>query len=141
MKKPITSTSGANEPHARILIVEDHAIIAEDLAEMVADWGYLVVGIAQTCDEALLMLENQRPDLVLMDIDFRGHKSGIFATLRIQKELRVPVVYVTGCASEELGPALAMTDPRGFVPKPIDSDRLAAVIRRALRGPGRLSSS
>lgn len=141
VKKPITSTSGANEPHARILIVEDQAVIAEDLTEMLDDWGYLVAGVARSCDEALLMLESETPDLVLMDIDFHGEKSGLLATLRIQKDLRVPVVYVTGCTSEDLGPALAMTDPRGFVSKPIDPDRLAAVIRRALRGPGRLSSS
>lgn len=136
----IQPTAGTKASRAKILVVEDQAIIAEDLAETLTEWGYLVVGVALSYDEASLMLEQLRPDLVLMDIDFHGEKSGLLATLRIQKELRVPVVYVTGCTSTDLGPALAMTNPMGLVPKPIDLNRLAAVIARALRGPGRLSS-
>lgn len=127
------------DSQARILIVEDQAIIAEDLAETLTDLGCLVVGVARHCGEAEQILANFRADLVLLDVDFHGEKAGLLAALRIQQEFHTPIVYVTACTSSDLGPALAMTQPRGLVPKPIDVNYLAAVLRRALRGPGSLS--
>ena len=76
-----------------------------------------------------------------MESIYYGVKSGLVATVRIQNDLGVPVVYMTACTSADLGPTLAMTDPRGLVSEPIDPSYLAAVVRRALRGPGSLSSA
>lgn len=135
------ASNDGRDAGARILIVEDHAVIAEDLSELLTEWGYSVIGIVRNGVEALATLRNEKADLVLMDIDFRGKRTGPAATIRIQQEIGVPVVYVSGCTHDDLAPTLVLTQPYGFVSKPIDQAYLARVIRRALRGPGGLETS
>jgi len=132
------ANNDGREACARILIVEDHAVIAEDLGELLTEWGYWVIGIVRNGEEALELLRNERADLVLMDIDFSGKKTGHVAAVRIQQEMGVPVVYVSGCTSADITPSVVITQPYGFVSKPIEPRYLAAVIRRALRGSGSL---
>jgi CheY-like chemotaxis protein len=69
------------DSQSRILIVEDQAIIAEDLLEILVDFGCSVVGVARHCDEALQILETVRIDLALLDVDFHGEKAGLPAAL------------------------------------------------------------
>jgi CheY-like chemotaxis protein len=135
------ASNDGREAGARILIVEDNAVIAEDLCELLAEWGYSVVSIVRNGTEALATLRNEKADLVLMDIDFRGRRAGVTATIRIQQEIGVPVVYVSGCVHDNLAPTLVITQPHGFVSKPIDYAYLAVVIRRVLRGRGSLGTS
>jgi len=124
------------EACARILIVEDHAVIAEDLGELLTEWGYWVIGVCRNGEEALAILRNEKADLVLMDIDFSGRKTGHVTAVRIQQEIGVPVVYVSGCTGSDLAPSLVITQSHGFVSKPIEPQYLAAVIRGVLRGSG-----
>ena len=134
------ASNDGREAGARILIVEDNAVIAEDLCELLAEWGCSVIGIVGNGAEALATLRNEKADLVLMDIDFRGKKAGPAATIRIQQEIGVPVVYVSGCANDDLAPTLVITQPYGFISKPIDYAYLAVVIRRVPGGPGSLGT-
>lgn len=141
MKEPDQLKSETLGLQARILIVEDQAIIAEDLTEILGDFGCLVVGVARHCDEAWPMLETVRPDLVLMDLDSQRETTGLLAAVRIQQQTRVPVVCLTACTSVELGPALEMEKTFGLVHKPIQVDEFAAALRRALGGLGKPSPS
>lgn len=59
------------EDMTSILIVEDEALIASDLQMRLEDMGYRVVGVAATGKEALRLIAEKRPDLVLMDIVLR----------------------------------------------------------------------
>jgi CheY-like chemotaxis protein len=79
----------ANE---KILLVEDDDIIAK-----VADWrlknlGYTVCGRAVSGAEAMELVVNQKPDLVLMDINIRGDLDGIETAKMIKKGFKIPVV-------------------------------------------------
>jgi CheY-like chemotaxis protein len=116
----------------KILLVEDDDVIAK-----VADWrlknlGYTVCGRATTGAEAMELVVNARPDLVLMDINIKGDVDGIETAKMIKDGFKIPVVYVT---SHSDGPTLdraKATHPDGFIVKPFDDKDLRVAIQLAL---------
>ena len=76
----------------RILIVEDEALIAEELQDRLTRLGFAIVAVADTSEKAIDAAEQHRPDLVLMDIRLRG--PGDPRTV-----LRRPVTSVSICKS------------------------------------------
>lgn len=116
-----------------ILLVEDDDIIAK-----VADWrlknlGYQICGRASTGAEAMELVVNKKPDLVLMDINIKGDIDGIETARMIKKGFNIPVVYVT---SHSDGPTLERakaTHPDGFIVKPFDDEDLRVAIELALK--------
>jgi CheY-like chemotaxis protein len=117
----------------KILLVEDDDVIAK-----VADWrlknlGYTVCGRATTGAEAMELVVNAKPDLVLMDINIRGDVDGIETAKMIKDGFKIPVVYVT---SHSDGPTLdraKATHPDGFIVKPFDDKDLRVAIQLALK--------
>ena len=65
--------------HARILIVEDEAIVAKDVRSRIQAMGYEVTAIAHTGEDAIKKVEKSIPDMVLMDINLIGGMDGIEA--------------------------------------------------------------
>ena len=80
----------------KILIVEDEAIIALDMKLYLECHGYNVCAIATTADEATSLTEEHHPDVILMDILLKGEKTGIDAARTIQKDNKIPIIYMTG---------------------------------------------
>ena len=78
-----------------ILIVEDEAIVAEDLASKVRQLGYEVAGTTATGEEAVELARRHRPALVLMDIRLAGAMDGIAAAQVIHRECNLPVLFLT----------------------------------------------
>jgi len=117
----------------KILLVEDDDVIAK-----VADWrlknlGYTVCGRATSGAEAMELVVNARPDLVLMDINIKGDVDGIETAKMIKGGFKIPVVYVT---SHSDGPTLERakaTHPDGFIVKPFDDKDLRVAIQLALK--------
>jgi CheY-like chemotaxis protein len=117
----------------KILLVEDDNVIAK-----VADWrlknlGYTVCGRATTGAEAMELVVNAKPDLVLMDINIKGDVDGIETARMIKKGFNIPVVYVS---SHSDGPTLERakaTNPDGFIFKPFDDNDLRVAIQLALK--------
>ena len=84
---------------AKILIVEDEILIAEDLRLILQRMGYQVVGTACSGIEAIRKADKLRPDLVLMDIRLQGEMDGVEAARQIRSKADVPIIYVTAHAS------------------------------------------
>jgi|SRR5437867_10226121 len=57
---------------ARILVVEDESLLAEDIQERLKNLGYEVAAVAHSGEEALAGVAAAQPDLVLMDIRLKG---------------------------------------------------------------------
>ena len=85
----------------RILIVEDDALTVLALKQELAELGYEIAGDASTAADALRAAENNRADLVLMDIQLEGGISGVAAAAAIRGHLDIPVVFLTAHASAE----------------------------------------
>ena len=79
----------------KILIVEDEAIVAKDISVCLEKIGYEVVATFSKGEKALAFLEENKPDLVLMDIMLAGNISGIDTSARIKKDHEIPVVFLT----------------------------------------------
>jgi DNA-binding NtrC family response regulator len=117
-----------------IVIVEDEMLLAGDLKLSLEDSGYRVVGIAMSAEDALLMIERDPPDMVLVDITLGGKMDGIVAAGRIIEEYSIPVIYITG-NSDDLTIGLAgQSKPVGILSKPIDYNELLSLVDSTLGG-------
>ena len=117
---------------ARILVVEDEPLIAQDIRLNLENLGYQVVGCVDNGKEAVAMAARSRPDLVLMDIVLAGEMDGIEAARLIGSKHDLPVVYLTAYTDQEFLERAKITDPLGYVLKPFTQRELLAVITMAL---------
>jgi CheY-like chemotaxis protein len=121
--------------HAAVLIIEDNAIVARHIEQVVAALGHDVTAVARTADEAVAAARRRRPDLVLADVELDGPLSGIDAIEAIRGDARLPAIFVTGfperVARDEL------RTPDSLVSKPFDEGLLRAAMARALRAQDR----
>lgn len=119
-------------PHARVLVVEDEAIVAMDISVMLRGLGYEVEGPASTGEEAVELAERERPDLVLMDIMLRGGMDGVEAARRIRETTGAPIVYLTAYADEGTLLRAKTAEPLGYLLKPFEERELRTTIETAL---------
>ncbi len=117
---------------SRLLLVEDEALVAEDLQQQLSGLGYVVVGWAVTAEEALELALKHRPDLVLSDIQIQGPRDGVAAAEAIQQELSTPVVFLTALADESTLQRAKLTAPFGYIVKPCTKVGLRTAIEVAL---------
>ena len=78
----------------RILIVEDEAIVAEDIRQQMVNLGYEPVACTARGEEAILLAERLRPDLVLMGIRLAGEMDGVAAAQAIRERFALGVVFL-----------------------------------------------
>ncbi len=119
-------------PQASILIVEDERIVATDLRGRLTSFGYTVVGMASTGEEAIRMTEERSPDLVLMDITLKGEMDGIQAAGTILERHEIPVLYLTAHADSGTLARAKVTGPFGYILKPFDERDLLTTVEMAL---------
>lgn len=116
----------------RILIVEDEALTVLALKRELAELGYEVAGTASTAADALRAAEDNRADLVLMDIQLEGGISGVAAAAAVRGHLDVPVVFLTAHASAEILAHAVESGAFGYLVKPYTTPELKAEIDIAL---------
>ncbi len=117
---------------ARILIVEDEAIIASVIAGALRKFGYDVIDILSTGESAVTAALQKLPDLILMDIRLQGDMDGISAAERIQEQADIPIIYLTAYADEPTLDRAKRTQPYGYIPKPFQEIELKTTIEMAL---------
>jgi len=117
---------------ARVLVVEDERIVAEDIERSLNKLGYPVLGIVSSGEEAMEKAEELGPDLVLMDIVLKGGMDGVEAAEEIQARLKIPVVYLTAYADDETLERAKVTQPFGYIVKPFEERELYTSIEVAL---------
>lgn len=117
---------------AKILIVEDEVIVARDIAQQVQALGYQVAGIASQGEQAIAMIGQQQPDLVLMDIQLAGAMDGITAAHIIRTQYAIPVVFLTAFAADDVLERAKLTEPFGYILKPFPERILSTVLAMAL---------
>ena len=117
----------------RILIVEDEALTVLALKRELADLGYEIAGDASNAADALRAAEDNRADLVLMDIQLHGGINGVAAAAAIRGHLDIPVVFLTAHGSAETIACAVESGAFGYLLKPYTSSELKAAIEIALR--------
>ncbi|MFH2133333.1 MAG: PAS domain S-box protein [bacterium] len=117
---------------ARILIVEDEAIIAMEIESDLKRLGYEVTSIVDSGKKAIQKAEIEKPDLVLMDIRIKGELDGIQAAEVIRTQYDIPVIFATAYLDEERIRRAKLTMPFGYILKPIQERDLKVTIEMAL---------
>jgi len=117
---------------ANIMIVEDEAIVGEELKISLEDMGYTVTSINKSGEQAIEKAEQDCPDLILMDIRLKGRMDGIEAAERIRSRLEIPVVFLTAYADDDKLERAKLTIPFGYILKPFQDRDLKVAIDMAL---------
>jgi PAS domain S-box-containing protein len=117
---------------AKILIVEDEAIVAESLHDQLEMLGYSVFGMASSGERALELLEDGLPDLVMMDIMLAGEMDGIATAQEIFHRYRLPVIYLTAYSDPETLKRAKVTEPFGYLVKPYKERELHSALEISL---------
>ncbi len=115
-----------------ILIVEDEMIIAASLSLQLTRLGYEVSGIVSRAEEVLLHISKQIPDIILMDINLKGELDGIEVVHLVQKEFKIPIIYLTANSNEAHFNRAKETNPYAFVSKPFKKLDLQRAIELTL---------
>lgn len=115
----------------RLLIVEDEPIIARDLAYMLEDLGYEVIGIAHSANDAMNILQKEEPNLVLLDINLAGSLTGIDLAHWINQKMKLPFIFLTSYSDKETLAKAKITEPSGYLVKPIDEQNLKSTLEIA----------
>jgi len=113
----------------KILIVEDEIIIGLDIATKLAKMGYAVTGTVTNPDEALECVEQDTPDLILMDINLKSDMDGIDLALKIRESYSIPVLYLTSYSDQHMIERSMPTEPYGYVIKPYTDGSLTAALK------------
>ena len=109
---------------ARVLVVEDEMLIAFDIADALADFGWEVVGPVGSVAEALALLGNEQVDIAVLDVNLGGTKSYPIADKLA--ESNVPVLFLTGDRASDVPPGSASSP---VLSKPVDYQVLHQTLR------------
>jgi len=129
MTTPIADPTGT--PPRRVVIAEDEALIRLDLAEMLREEGYQVVGEAGDGQEAVDLAESLRPDLVIMDVKM-PRRDGIDAAAEIAAKRIAPVVLLTAFSQRDLVEKARDAGAMAYLVKPFSISDLVPAIEVAL---------
>jgi len=103
--------------NTRLLIVEDQFIEANNLRIILRKAGYVVCTIARSVREALVIIEKEKPDLVLLDIHLKGVLTGIDLA-KVLQDKNIAFVYLSANSNKQILDAAKATKPYGFLVKP-----------------------
>ncbi len=115
--------------NSRVLIVEDEVIVADDLAWQLQQIGYDVVGTAASGEEAIHLANQQKPDVVLMDIQLQGAMTGTEAAQAIQLKTGAAVIFLTAFAAVFIRDPSQMLAPGICLSKPFSPVQLKAALQ------------
>jgi len=126
-----SSPEMSDEP-IRVLLVEDEAIVAQDLEETIARLGYMVLGVASEGVQAVCMAAELKPQLIVMDVGLQGDIDGIQAAQMIQERAHVPVIFLTGHRDVQTLRRAVRVGPLGYLVKPFQEVELHCAMEVAI---------
>ena len=117
----------------KILILESQMIIAADVSVQFAKLGYDVIGINTRSEDALKTIQNNRPDIVLMNIEMQGKTDRLKTARIIVETFQIPVVFLSTISNQEVFKEIIDTQPYAFIIKPFDNKDLKRGIETTLK--------
>lgn len=115
----MTSHTSKTNSETRVIIVEDDPTILMHLEFMLKNKGYQVVGNATNSVDALLVIREKNPSIILMDVSIEGDIDGIDTALIIKEEFNIPVVFITSFFDEATIARAKIATPYGYLIKPV----------------------
>jgi DNA-binding NarL/FixJ family response regulator len=126
-----SSTEQAADAH-KILVVEDDYFVGMELESALTEVGFVVVGIANSADEAVALATAERPVLAIMDIRLNGQRDGVDAALEIFSTLGIRSIFATAHHGAAVKARAEPAAPLGWLSKPYTMNSAVAAINVAL---------
>ena len=118
-------------PRIKVGIVEDEMVIARTIESSLDELGYEHCGPASSYGEALELLETDKPDLLLLDINLAGKKDGIDVAERINQSYPMPFIFLTANSDLATIERAKRVKPHAYIVKPFSKEELFAAIEIA----------
>ncbi len=106
-------------PLLRILIVEDEVFLAMGLEMILTKAGYEVCQTVATGEDAVIAVQQESPDVILMDIRLAGDIDGIEAARQIQACSKTPIIFMTGYSDNAVENRARKLNPLAYCTKPV----------------------
>lgn len=116
----------------KILIIEDEPVIAENISMYLNNADFTVSGIAYDDEEAVNQLHNNTPDAVILDINLDSSIDGIQIADYINKNFRLPFLFLTSYSDKETLLRAKLVEPSGYIVKPFNGQTLLASLEIAI---------
>lgn len=129
----VVSVLGASKPIG-LLIVEDEALVASYIREVLEDSGFAIVGVASSGREALALAAETRPRLALVDIRLAGPMDGIDVARQLREDFGIPAIFLSGIVDGAVEERAKAAQPLGFLHKPFLPSQVFNTIERVLSG-------
>lgn len=116
----------------KIQVVEDEIVIADNICTILEKLGYDVLEPVINYSEAITQLEEERPDLCLLDIQLAGNKDGIDLAWKIKEDFNIPFIFLTSNADPRTVGRAKELAPPAYLVKPFNKDDLYTSIEIVL---------
>jgi DNA-binding LytR/AlgR family response regulator len=117
---------------ASIVIVEDEALIADHIEQLLIEEGYEVLGIFDTAEDTLAFFKNNQANIVLLDINLGGSIDGVDIANQLNKLPNLSIVFLTSNTDKKTIDRVKLTTPAGFITKPFTKEDIISNIEIAL---------
>lgn len=116
----------------KVLVVEDEVIIADDICDTLEDYGYDVTEPAISFTEALESIEEENPDIAILDVQLSGKKTGIDLARVINEKYKFPFIFLTSNSDKFTLNEAKEVQPYAFLVKPFSKEELYTSLEIAL---------
>lgn len=115
----------------RALIVEDEAVTARDLGDILTHLGYDVCGIASDFERAIEIADKENPELAILDIRLKGELTGLDVAERLRTTHSLPIVILSSYSDANTVKEARNLRVNGYIIKPFTEDIIFAAIETA----------
>jgi DNA-binding NarL/FixJ family response regulator len=125
-ERPVTAES------ASILIVEDEALVASYIQEVLEESGFAVAGVASSGHEAISLASERAPDMALVDIKLAGPMDGIEVASLLGEQFRIGSIFLSAACDPATMERAQKVAPLGFLQKPFRPSQVFNTLQQAL---------
>ena len=115
----------------KIGVVEDDAIISDLINMNLHDMGYETCQPAMSYSDAIVMMEQERPDMMVLDIRLQGHLDGIDVAKLSNEKFNIPFIFLSANTDGATLERAKETRPLTFLPKPFNKEVLYTTLEIA----------
>lgn len=130
LKNELPSQEARRRPS--ILIVEDEALVASYIREVLEESGFAIAGVASSGPEAISLATASPPDLALVDIKLAGPMDGIQVAELMRSRFNTPSIFLSGMADPDTMARAQNVAHLGFLEKPFRPSQVFNALQRAL---------
>jgi len=124
-----------------VLIVEDEFLTADTLKDYLIEFGYQLSGIARDAQEAESILDKEKTDIAILDMNIQGSRDGIWIAQLINEKYKIPFIFLTAYSDSQTVQSAVETKPFGYLIKPFNKMDIYTALEVALQKFQQIESS